>query len=479
MPEDLRTFFRLQIRVLWIVVWTAFLLFILAPDSWAIPAFARKYDLSCTSCHTKPPRLNAFGEAFHMAGFQIPTVKEGETKKKRRIGRIWSETDFLNVFAFRVNGDLIESFQGGDPNETQMTFPRGAEMYLAGTFTDEISYFFELDSESSAVQGTSGGQFEEKSEFGVGKEFFLMFNLRPLLNLPFATRKEAMPGMTHEDGGMGHVMFMGPMVMVGKIDPSTNFSYPTNRQYMLNVPGRVESGLIRRFGLTPYAFAAKFFGIKTAEGDSVEVTKEVLYNTTGDYGIDLHVMITNLMIQAGLMQGLQSAVGDVNQKKDPYVMVRLNFGQDAYVSGSLSGLVYWGNDTAMVDTGLVNWLRYGLSGNLKYKYLDLYGAVIGDTIRSLPSGISSPFDRTAFGFTIEGDYLATDRLLLSVRYDQLNAGGFINQKADGKAMTAQARFYVRDNFSFHLRDSYNLEPVSNNALQNFRNLITVGVDFDF
>ncbi len=38
-------------------------------DSSAIPAVAGKHDLSCTSCHTKTPQLNAFGEAFHRAGF--------------------------------------------------------------------------------------------------------------------------------------------------------------------------------------------------------------------------------------------------------------------------------------------------------------------------------------------------------------------------------------------------------------------------
>ena len=36
----------------------------------------------------------------------------------------------------------------------------------------------------------------------------------------------------------------------------------------------------------------------------------------------------------------------------------------------------------------------------------------------------------AFGFTVEIDYLASDRLLLSVRYDQLDAGGFITMKED-------------------------------------------------
>lgn len=448
-------------------------------SSFAIPAFARKYDLSCTSCHTKPPRLNAFGEAFHMAGFQIPTVQEGETKKKRNIGRVWSETDLLNIFSFRANGNLVESFQGGDPVEANLTFPRDLEIYLAGTYTDEISYFIELDHEARAVQGIRGGFFEETSEFGIGKEFFLMVDLQPLLKAPFAKSGETMTGMTHGKSGTGGVvMFMGPMVMIGKIDPSTNFSYPTNRQLIQNVPGRVDSGIVERFGLTPYAFASKFFGVKTADGNSVEVTKEVLYNTPGDFGIDLHAMMGNLLIQAGAMQGLQAGNRDVNTKKDPYLMARLNFGQQSYTSGSLSGLVYWGNDTAMVDASLVNWLRYGFSGNLKYKYLDLYGAVIWDDIRNLPSGISSPFDRTANGFTLEGDYLATDRLLLSLRYDELNAGGFISQKTDGKAIEAQARFYMRDNFSFYLRDSYNLEGVGTNALRNFRNFVALGVDFD-
>jgi hypothetical protein len=404
-------------------------------------------------------------------------VKEGEIKKKRKIGRIWSEIDFLNIFSFRTTGNLVGSFQGGDKGETNLTLPQKVEIYLAGTVTDEISYFFELEHEGSAIQGTKTGLFDERSEFGLGKEFFLMFDLQPILNRIKPSSGESIEGMAH--GGTNGVMFMGPMIMVGKIDPSTNFSYPTNRQLILKVPGRVDSGVIQRFGLTPHAFSAKFFGIKTAEGDAVEVTKEVLYSTRGDFGFDLHAMINNVMVQAGLMQGLLSRTSDVNQKKDPYVMVRLNFGQEAYLSGNLSALGYWGNDTAMVDSSLVNWFRYGIAGNLKVRYFDFYGAIIWDTIYHLPFAISSPFDRTAYGLTVEGDYLVTDQLLVSARYDQLNGGGFITQKANGKVLSLQARLYVRDNFSLHLRDSINIGKESSNALQNFQNLIAMGIDFDF
>lgn len=37
----------------------------------AIPAFARKYRVSCTLCHSAPPKLNQFGENFAANGFQL------------------------------------------------------------------------------------------------------------------------------------------------------------------------------------------------------------------------------------------------------------------------------------------------------------------------------------------------------------------------------------------------------------------------
>lgn len=38
----------------------------------AIPVFARKYETSCVTCHIGFPKLNSFGEAFRLNGFQYP-----------------------------------------------------------------------------------------------------------------------------------------------------------------------------------------------------------------------------------------------------------------------------------------------------------------------------------------------------------------------------------------------------------------------
>lgn len=452
------------------------LLSALAAPAEAIPAFSRKHDLSCTACHTKPPRLNAFGEAFHMAGFQVPSVEEGETKEKRKIGRIFSETGFLNIFSLRAHGNFMEAFGGGEPSEINLAFPLETELYLAGTLTSEVGYFFELEHTGREIEGKSDGSFEARSRFGLGKEFFLMVDLGKFLG--------ADHGGYHASGR--GPMRMGPMLMAGKIDPSTNFSYPTNRQFILNIPGRVGADAVTRFTLAPYAFAVKFFGVRKAGGEAVEVTEESLYNTAGGFGADAHLMVERLMLQAGVLQGLESDVSDADQQKDPYVMLRVNFGGEKYVSGSLSGLIYWGNDTARVPrpapsalTDPVDWLRYGFAANVKYRLLDLYGAFLWDKVRDLPAQTAAVFDDEAFGFTVEGDYLATQGLLLSLRYDHLDAGGFLSQRADAKALTLQARYYLRDNLSFFLRDTYNAENVSANALQNYRHMTALGVDLDF
>ena len=43
-----------------------------AQSAFAIPAFARMYGTSCSTCHIDFPKLNDFGKAFKDAGFKFP-----------------------------------------------------------------------------------------------------------------------------------------------------------------------------------------------------------------------------------------------------------------------------------------------------------------------------------------------------------------------------------------------------------------------
>src|SRR6516225_4205838 len=53
-----------------------------APKSSAIPAFSRKYQTSCTTCHNNYPELNDFGEAFKKNGFKFPSDDETFVKQE-------------------------------------------------------------------------------------------------------------------------------------------------------------------------------------------------------------------------------------------------------------------------------------------------------------------------------------------------------------------------------------------------------------
>src|ERR1035438_300919 len=51
-------------------------LLVSVPSGKAIPAFSRKYQTSCSTCHNNYPELNDFGLAFKKNGFKFPKDDE-------------------------------------------------------------------------------------------------------------------------------------------------------------------------------------------------------------------------------------------------------------------------------------------------------------------------------------------------------------------------------------------------------------------
>lgn len=94
-----------------------------ASNAYAIPAFARKYETSCLTCHTVYPKLNPFGEAFRRNGYRFPGidtdyVKQGtvvlsqEANKKTFPNSAWPGTLPISVpisIGFNGQGFVIPS----------------------------------------------------------------------------------------------------------------------------------------------------------------------------------------------------------------------------------------------------------------------------------------------------------------------------------------------------------------------------------
>src|SRR5262247_1802288 len=59
----------------------------------AMPMFARRYNVPCSTCHTSPPRLNETGYRFRAAGFRMPEELGHALEGKQ---------DLLNHIGFRL-----------------------------------------------------------------------------------------------------------------------------------------------------------------------------------------------------------------------------------------------------------------------------------------------------------------------------------------------------------------------------------------
>jgi hypothetical protein len=455
----------------------------------AVPAFARQYDVQCNVCHTRPPRLNSFGEQFHLMGFQMPSAARPggllDAVKEEGPARA-----LLNSVAVRAVGGLFEYTASPRESENKFMPPDEVEIFITRALTPNLSIYTELEFEPNPVDfSRTRGYFDGDSTFGLGKEAFFMANLGGLLGLLGAPTME-MGGMTMV-GRHGGFNMHGPMIMAGKIDPSTNFSYATNRQLILDTdleitkePGE-SRGTVERLPIVPYAFTSKFFGLfkNRDDGEPQLPTDLVMYNTRGAPGADFHAMFQNnlLLAQVGFLRE--------NEGFNTYGVLRLDLGERSGFTFNVSGLVNWGfgvvrapdpTDTERPGDTRLDRLRYGLAANARWKGLDVYGAVMWDQVFNVPGALRQDFDRTAAGLTLEVDYLLHEQIMLSTRFDQLWAGGLRDEKRDGTVGSAQIRYYPWPNIAFFVRDSVNVRSfVGNNPLRSWKNQVFVGIDWDF
>ena len=120
----------------------------------AIPAFARKYDVNCTACHTAPPVLNTFGQRFLENGYQLPGTEDGGMTGKKKLGDVTLD-DVGKYLAFRLVGNAVRNWNfkqqnpaGADPgvvqNKTELTFPDSFTMFTSGTLMKNVGFMVEL-----------------------------------------------------------------------------------------------------------------------------------------------------------------------------------------------------------------------------------------------------------------------------------------------------------------------------------------------
>lgn len=140
-----------------------------ATPAGAIPPFARKYRVSCATCHSPVPRLNAFGEAFAANGFEFAvgepprdTIATGDPLLRLQQDiPIGVRLDaYISALSRRERGQVVVDQQ----------LPWVVKVLSGGQVADRISYYmYFLVSERGEVAGLEDAyiQFTDIAGSGV------------------------------------------------------------------------------------------------------------------------------------------------------------------------------------------------------------------------------------------------------------------------------------------------------------------------
>jgi len=342
-------------------------------EALAISGFARKYGLSCNTCHSVSfPRLNYFGEKFMRNGFQLPGGQDGSKTGKKAIAKDLSLDEKLgNMVGFRGKVRIFEDQQvNAESDDTPSTFGStifGA-FFAAGTAAENMPYWAEFET------NTANGETELHN-------FFI--------------------GLTNIGG------YSAANVRVGAFTPTEWTSFSDQKRSLDapgSHPGAFRPGKFSKTGTSPY-------NLRTTTG--IEY-----FGYTGPAFWAVGV--------ADKMGGNYHASHDTDNTKDAYIVLRGEAPSGPAKGSSVSFLAYRANNGATSDSTTVGeFTVYDVSANLRAGgIIDLFGAYVWDSDVVVGDGTSNNQ-----GITLEGDVELVEGFMGILRFDTFKDGAVVEGDA--------------------------------------------------
>ncbi|HVC21366.1 MAG TPA: hypothetical protein VNE16_14930 [Vicinamibacterales bacterium] len=396
-----------------------------ASSASAIPAFARKYQTSCQTCHIMFPKLNAFGEAFRLAGYRMPGETPGMVKippiplgapayKQLWPKAVWpGAIDSVPPFAMNIQfADHNESDLNPNGSVTNILndfqFPTEANIFAGGTLGDHVSYL----SEVTFGQNPDGSVDVELEHASLN------------FDSPFGP----------------HDLFH---FRIGKISPNLTDGF--NEMWI-----STDSPINSVFAYDPIG-AQGGVGLAPDSISPTPISLPTLVRGIEAYGIIDH----RILYVAGVASGISPGVNrfDGNNAKDVYA--RLDYkiggmGLDGYEKGNppvdswqdnslrLGVFVYRGDGAgidfassdllgAPINIQDTKYLRTGLYGSWFIGNLNVFGVYMHgtDTLRLLQPANDTFISQLSPGYDAwftQGDYMILPWLQGTFRYEDLKPG---------------------------------------------------------
>lgn len=131
----------------------------------AIPAFARKYQISCQVCHSPFPNLKPFGEEFAANGYRLTEYES----PRYFINTGDDKLSLLRELPFAIRIDGVATYNSGKSGRFDFGAPSGVKLLSGGELSDKLSYYFYFFmSEGGSIVGVEDAFLTYNNLFGTG-----------------------------------------------------------------------------------------------------------------------------------------------------------------------------------------------------------------------------------------------------------------------------------------------------------------------
>lgn len=124
---------------------------LLAADAYAIPAFARKYRFSCSTCHAPAPRLKAFGEEFAGRGFRMEKAEDEPARAEYDTGDPLLK--LLREFPIAARVEFNTTYKSDAASDVDFETPYVFKVLSGAPISAKMSYYFYFIIEQGEVTG--------------------------------------------------------------------------------------------------------------------------------------------------------------------------------------------------------------------------------------------------------------------------------------------------------------------------------------
>ncbi len=142
-----------------------------AEQSMAIPAFARKYRLSCKTCHTPAmPKLKEYGDSFAGNGFRL----EDEESPRYYLPTGDDELSLIRELPLAVRLDGHITYNQNNSEASDFASPYLVKLMSGGELSERLSYYFYFYmDEKGEVVGVEDAFVMYNNLFGVDFDLYL------------------------------------------------------------------------------------------------------------------------------------------------------------------------------------------------------------------------------------------------------------------------------------------------------------------